>query len=82
MSKLFLKIGEVGKLDDKGKLIFAKSYKRMVAPKDEPLNWIADVIDQVIIPLMGYSSPEAAKADLANFLEWANGIEVTPPETK
>lgn len=69
MSKVFIKIGEVGRLDDKGKLIFSKA-----------LAWIADIIDQIIVPLMGYSSPEAAKADLAAFKEWVDGIEVTPPE--
>ncbi len=82
MSKLFIQIGGVGLLDEKDKLIFSKSYKRIVARTDEPLAMIADIVDEIIMPMIGYSSEKMAKADVEAFKEWAKGLCAEAPTPK
>jgi len=82
MSKFFIQIGGVGLLDDKGKLEFSKSYKRIVAQPDGTLSLLADLIEKIIMPMVGYSSEEAAKKDVEAFKEWANGLYHEPPTPK
>lgn len=78
-NRMFINISALGECDSKGKLVFSKSFKRIVAAPDRPLMMFAGLLDNAVIPSFSYSSKDAAVKDLQQFKEWVAGLKVEGP---
>lgn len=65
MSKVFIAVPKVGKLDDKGKIEYAYSFKgRIESEQDTFLNTIIPTVLDHLLDYANHTNFEAAEADL------------------
>jgi hypothetical protein len=75
-NRFFFSLGQVGEVDEKGKTIFAMTFKgKRVADPDRPLALIVGFIHNCIVTKFAYSSPEECAKDIAILKEYVNGLE-------
>lgn len=73
---VFITVGGLGRLDEKGRLSCSMGFKRFVVCEDRQLLLVRFIAELVNDYLRGYTSLEAAKNDLARFKAWAAGLEI------
>ena len=80
---LYLSVGAIGHLNDKGKSIFSSHYKgKMVAKPDRPLSSLGAAVLLLLAEHARYSGPAQAKQDIKELKAFVAGLGWTkkPPE--
>lgn len=74
---LYLSINQIGHCNEKGKSVFSLGYSgKMIAKPDAPMMGIIARLMEEMLPMMDYSTPEAAAADLKRFKEYVDSLQL------
>jgi hypothetical protein len=76
-NRLYVQLAAIGQCDERDKSVLALGYRgKIIAKPDRPLG-IIQAIMQEMLPVMDYSSREAAEKDIAELKEYINGLRFT-----
>lgn len=75
-NRLYLAIKAIGQCDEKEKSVLALGYSgKLIAAPDKPMTIIIRLMEEMM-PVMDYSTKEAATADLKRFKEYVDSIQL------
>lgn len=74
-NRLYLAVREIGQCNDKDKSVLALGYSgKIIAKPDQPFGIMIALLEEML-PVMDYSTPEAAAADIERFKKYVNSLE-------